>query len=155
MVKKYLFFLISIVLSGCSELPMTKKDFNDRDYIAFYKSGWSEKESRKPENILEVKKAMLECGYCSPVQHCLGETRNMMITDSEYMMITRWFPRQCMIKSGFTSKAYYYDGKGYLKAPTQQKPDTKYGAIPDRSVERRLNSEWCTEIYPESEVCKP
>ncbi|MFA7027302.1 MAG: hypothetical protein WC163_04900 [Sulfurovum sp.] len=141
-----------LFLYGCHNPTGIEK--NDKKYPPFFfKIGWSEKDFFKPENILEVKKAMLECGYCTPTGNCKDDYR--VIWTREYTLKTRWFPRQCMIKSGFTSKAYYYDGKGYIKAPTQLKPDTRYGPVPDRSVERRLNSEWCTEIYPESEVCKP
>jgi len=121
--------------------------------MAYYKIEWDEKERRKPENILEIKKAMLECGFCSPVEKCLTDNR-FYGESNEYIIRTRTIPYLCMIQARFTIDAYHYDGKGYIKADPP-KLDTRYGPIPERSVERRLNSEWCTKIFPQSEVCKP
>ena len=124
-----LLFLVPLTLSGC-----LKSSFKP---IPPYYQLWS-KPGASP---LNVKVALLECGWPSPSPSGYGaDVASMSANDKTLADL-------CMEKSGFISKDPF---NGYRQSRTCNAPWTaKFPAcqpdavIPTRSVERRLNSEYC------------
>lgn len=127
-----MFLIIGIVFSGCfRKVPISYM------YEDYKKAGASE---------LEVQKALLECGYESP----LGDSRNDL---NNGVIMNR-----CMEKAGFIDEWYlnYTHGKTFCeKHPTIPACFLPIDQIPDRNVTKRLNSEWCTIKFPNAKACQP
>jgi len=93
---------------------------------------------------LEKDKAKLECGYT----HLASELAPNSSEDNYF------FSFRCMEKSGFS----YYDEKYTLCEfdPKQQWIcDLPLSQIPDRDINKRLNSLYCKKYAPDSPECQP
>jgi hypothetical protein len=128
-----IFFTIAIVLTGCfRKVPISYTCEN------YKKSGATE---------LEVKKAMLECGYESPLGDSRNDANNAVIMD------------RCMEKNGFSDEWYldYTHGKTFCEDyPTIPACFLPLDQIPDRNVTKRLNSKWCKhKLYRTYPECQP
>jgi len=95
----------------------------------------------KKSNVikLEIKKALLECGYPTPSGVNAG---------SSNYEIARW--NRCMKNSGFSKDEYFCEG--LHDPPPACQPDA---IIPVRNVERRLNSHYCTNYGKSTPECQP
>ncbi len=89
---------------------------------------------------LEIKRALLECGWYSP-----SGTNPYESTNQE---IAQW--DRCMKNSGFVNSSYFCEG--LHNPPPACQPDA---IIPTRSVERRLNSYYCTNYGKNTPECQP
>lgn len=152
-----LIILIALFVSGCTFKPfqpptMTYEDWLDDKHSEF-----------------EVKKALLECGYPSPFADYPSryhyntkefyEKSKETFTDNTYIENYK-----CMLKAGFvnTRKQSFYcndsDGLPCVKDPkcpqTPPACDLPLSQIPDRSIKKRLESDFCKK-YPKADVCQP
>ncbi|WP_375617749.1 MULTISPECIES: hypothetical protein [unclassified Bartonella] len=94
---------------------------------------------------LEIKKALLECG----IQHFDGRLDTETSTDEKFN--AEESVNACMIQAGFQDKLGRMKWcEKYKNLPICQ-PDA---VIPQRSVERRLNSPHCQE-HKEQPECQP
>lgn len=88
---------------------------------------------------LEIKIALLECGYPTPSGISAGNSNDE---------IARW--NRCMKNSGFSKDEYFCDG--LHNPPPSCQPDA---IIPTRNVERRLNSAYCKGYGKNTPECLP
>jgi len=127
-----IFFIIVISFSGCfRKVPISYA------YEDFKKAGASE---------LEVQKALLECGFESPLGDSRNDLNNGVIMD------------RCMEKAGFIYEWYlnYTHGKTFCEEhPTIPECFLPLDQIPDRNVTKRFNSEWCKVKFPNAKACQP
>lgn len=141
-VKRAKVFVLScFLMTGC-----IKSSFQPIPplYMLWVKSGASH---------LDVKMALMECGWPSPNPSGYGQdTADMSPND-------RALTNLCMEKSGFATKDPF---NGYKLIPTCEQPyQVKYPAcqpnaiIPTRSVERRLNSAYCKGYGKNTSECLP
>jgi hypothetical protein len=91
---------------------------------------------------VEVKKAMLECGYPSPYEI---RSPNQPTTLSDVILTNR-----CMVSSGFT----YDGGRDYLCGNRERLAAcSSEAAIPIRDVGRRLNGAFC-RAHSDDPACR-
>jgi len=104
---------------------------------------------KKGADKLEVKKALMECGYPAPYY---VTWQGYGLTDNEVIMHTK-----CMEKSGFKTLEYAASSVGCNTFREENLPACQPNAvIPSRSVSRRLNSAYCKEWKDEHlPVCEP
>lgn len=128
-----LIVLVGISLAGC---------FRQTSHTIAYKS-WQKPGASEDE----VKRAQLECGYPNP----LGSS-SVPMDDNSIALSSR-----CMTKNGFINTDYlkYTHGKTFCeKHPEIPACHLPLDQIPDRSVAKRLNSQFCKE-FPQATVCQP
>jgi len=144
-VKKQLplIVILAIVFTGCFQ----------RHPLPYLYEGWEKQgtphfrtEAQKKTDEIEVFKALLECGFESPFGDSTNDMNKVALLD------------RCMIKAGFIDKVYldYTGGKTWCeKHPNLPACNLPLSQIPDRNVSMRLNSKWCTKLYPQADACKP
>lgn len=127
-----IFLMIAIVVSGCfRKVPLPYS------YQGWKKSG---------ANEFEVQKALLECGYDSPIGGGPNDLNPLALCG------------RCMEKAGFIDESYMKITRGktfcemHRNLPNCQLP---LDQTPDRNVTKRLNSEWCTVKFPNAKACQP
>lgn len=106
-----------------------------------------ERWSKPSDDVVAVRKAMLECGYPSP-----NGVRDRMIqtvadtTPDQIVMMYR-----CMSGSG-----YLYDGKKYDICRDYRDVESCRSNVPDpvRDVAKRLNGKFC-HLFPRADACQP
>lgn len=127
-----IFIIILISFSGCfRKVPIT---YMYEDY----------KKAEATE--LEVQKALLECGYESPLGDSRNDLNNAVIMD------------RCMEKAGFSDEWYlnFHHGKTVCEVhPERVACSIPLDQIPDRNITKRLNSEWCKVKFPNAKACQP
>lgn len=154
-----IYVCILFIISGCYRTPFAPSSYlyenwceNKRLSHSFslgYKfDTWCNKSS---SGNLEVQKALLECGFKSPLgnDNIYGGINGIIIAE------------RCMLKSGFSF--YAGDLKLHCEQQYYQNEPPKYSAcelpldqIPDRNITKRLNSEWCKhKIYRTYKECQP
>jgi hypothetical protein len=130
-IKYYLMFLISVsCLSSC----ISQEAFQPPPPSYTY---WT----RLSDSVEDVKRAMLECGYPTPFSADVSIT-----TDEEVAKMQR-----CMEKSGFIHKGNFGT---FCQQYTALQACQFNAVIPERSVQRRLESRFCKK-YPKADVCQP
>jgi hypothetical protein len=138
--------IILLTLSGCSNFSIS--NINQPTPSAW--EAWF----RKGTTYLEIKKAMLECGAPhSEVSRFIYESAGINGIDEQMNHI--FLVGACMEKAGFVNR-----GRSFEQACTDSNfperrsyPACRPGAaIPQRSVERRLNS-WLCKLETDREYC--
>jgi len=103
------------------------------------------------QNTLEVKKALLECGYATPFNFAEANKR---VDINMYILSQR-----CMLKAGFAQNKYYQDAlqnRCNKKYYNYSACDLPWDKIPDRSIKKRLESDYCQhKLYRTYPVCQP
>ncbi|QIE17497.1 hypothetical protein [Xanthomonas oryzae] len=94
---------------------------------------------------LDVKKAMLECGYPTPFGIRSREL-NIFPSPDEMALTDR-----CMKKSGFFYKDRSYNFCRTFHEISACQPDA---IIPHRELSRRINSQYCKK-YTKADACAP
>lgn len=104
---------------------------------------------KKGADELEVKKALMECGYPAPYY---VTWQGYDLTDNQAVEYT-----SCMEKSGFRVTERVGRDAACYTYRNENLPACKPNAvIPSRSVSRRLNSAYCKEWKDEHlPVCQP
>lgn len=95
---------------------------------------------------LEVKRAMLECGYPSPFGSRDRHVQDVSATPNEIAVMSR-----CMKREGFVFDNGRYDFCTQWRELAACGPDVR---APPRSVEKRLDGDFCRK-YAQADVCKP
>lgn len=137
--------MVFLALSGCGEYSIRNIDKPAPEaYEKWMKPGLS---------LLDIKKAMLECGapHYAPtgfIYEAAGfKTLNEQLSHS--FMVSA-----CMEKSGFVARWDSVEQSCRKFAEYKTYPACQSGAaIPERSVERRLNS-WHCRIKADREYCR-
>ncbi|CBA16768.1 hypothetical protein XACN24_11155 [Xanthomonas albilineans] len=132
--RKIIFLCAFVIISGCSDFVPFQP--NPYEYEMWSAPGVSK---------IDVKKAMLECGYPTPLG-IADRDLNLFPSSNEVALMGR-----CMEKSGFI----YIDKndsacKGFKGLPACR-PDA---IIPRRELSRRINSLFCKK-YTEADACTP
>ncbi|MDI9071543.1 hypothetical protein [Xanthomonas oryzae] len=130
----FLLGFVIFICTGCSDFVPFQP--NPDEYTMWSSSGASQ---------LDVKKAMLECGYPSPFS--INERQlNLFPSNNEVALISR-----CMEKSGFVYKDKSYNFcRSFRDLPACQ-PDAP---IRRRELSRRLDSSFCKK-YTKADACTP
>jgi hypothetical protein len=144
---------VSVWLSGCSEYIARNMKMGEP-------TRWpDEKWVKEGTTRLDIRKALLECGDVSTQPDRFVYEMVMGIRDIDAILNHQLLVGGCMEKSGFVEKA----GRGG-RSPTladyctvyqdRHLPACQPGAvIPERSVERRLNS-WYCKVKTDREYCR-
>ena len=142
MTKRYLSIVILLgvlCLEGCTPLGGFKPTPSEFE-------NWTKRRT----SVLEVKKALLECGVIvlSHYQPIIVEGKTIRQDQNSYLLGHR-----CMLSSGFE----YIGEFGACKYKLDQslsacQPDA---IVPTRSVERRLNSYYCKDHGKNTLECQP
>ena len=147
---KRLVILVVLFISGCASKPFQPPTKTYQDWI----------DGRHSE--LEIKKALLECGYPSPFADYPPYKTDVSFTRDTYVQNYR-----CMLKAGFHNNLNHsfhicYDSTGLpctnnLKCqPRPQACDLPWDQIPNRSIKKRLESDYCQhKLYRTYPVCQP
>ena len=131
-----------IMMLAFVAIPLVTRCFG---YKPFQPNPYEYERWSKPGNSeLDVRKAMLECGYPSP-----NGVRDRMITLSttpdEIALMYR-----CMSDSGYLCDGGKYDVcQGYVAVAAC----TPGAPVPERSVSRRLDSKFC-QVFSRADVCQ-
>ncbi|MDD3592985.1 MAG: hypothetical protein PHO65_10115 [Sulfurovum sp.] len=154
-------FLILMILPflGCSDFSIRNIDRPAANLYEYWIDG------RHSE--LEIKTALLECGYPNPFGN--PKITAWKISNEQYVVSYK-----CMLKSGFIDNKYSKENynlrcnnpKGsfcgtdmYGVMHCQPRPsacDLPWDQIPDRSIKKRLESDYCKhKIYKTYPVCQP
>ncbi|WP_208433225.1 hypothetical protein [Bartonella taylorii] len=129
------------LLSGIVLLSITGCDIENIDKSPPGEVYWWEKPGA---DFTEIGKALLECGMPSPNDL---DSENREVSNNGWATI-----HACMIQAGF-----HYKGRGNWCYTFKEEnlPICRPGAvIPQRSVEKRLNSPFCKQ-HPEQYECYP
>ena len=132
---KWTVFFLMILLSGCN-IASRFQPVPDY-YLLWTKPGATE---------LDVKRALMECGWPSPSPTGSGpDVAHMSRNDKALANL-------CMIRAGFTYHDPFKMNGGYCKLDPSL-PACQPGAeIPKPSKDRRLNSEYC-KIIRDHDYC--
>lgn len=147
---KRLLVLVILFISGCASKPFQPPTKTYQDWI----------DGRHSE--LEIKKALLECGYPSPFADY------PIPYDASYTKDNYVKAYKCMLKAGFVNNLKHpsshicYDSAGLpcntdIKCqPRPQACDLPWDKIPNRSIKKRLESDYCKhKLYRTYPVCQP
>jgi len=103
---------------------------------------------------LDIKKALLECGDPSPATNSFIYEKALGIKDNDGQLNHQFLTHACMEKSGFVYRWKYtlvdycsWDRHKHLPACQPS------AVIPERSVERRLNS-WHCKLKTDRDYCR-
>lgn len=145
-VKPYAALIPPLLLIGCGGYSLSNIDKPAPEaYEAWVKPGATQ---------LEVKKALLECGKPSPAPDGWAYEYGMGIKDNDTLLNHKFLTDACMEKSGFrhrwgaTLEKYCRMHPEYRSYPACQPG----AVIPERSVERRLNS-WHCRLETDRDYC--
>ena len=121
-------------------MPYTYEAYKKKDGYPYFRT-----EAQKKLDEIEVQKALLECGYPSPIGGGPNDLNELALLD------------RCMEKAGFIDFNYI---NAFGKTWCEQRPNLPacnlpLSQIPDRNISMRLNSKWCTKLYPQADACKP
>lgn len=144
-----LIVLVVLFISGCASKPFQPPTKTYQDWI----------DGRHSE--LEIKKALLECGYPSPFTDYPPYGTDILFTKDTYVKNHR-----CMLKAGFVNnmkESFYCDDpsglpcvKDEICQPVSKSCDLPWDKIPDRSIKKRLESDYCKhKTYKTYPVCQP
>jgi hypothetical protein len=104
--------------------------------------------------MLEVKKALLECGEPSPVRNKFIHEKALGIKDPDDQLNYFFLTDGCMEQSDFFVPGAKKTTEYCLWERHRHLPACQPGAVfPQRSVERRLNS-WYCKIKTDREYCR-
>lgn len=135
--SKFIAVLGAVTLPGCWGYSISNIDKPAPEtYEAWVKPGATR---------LEVKKALLECGKPAPAPNGWAYEYGMGIKDNDTLLNHKFLTDACMEKSGFRNRWGTTLEKSCRMHPEYRSyPACQPGAeIPERSVERRLNSWYC------------
>lgn len=139
MLKKSMALLATVLVTGCGIGGYSISNI-DKPGPELYEQ-WN----KKGVSVLEVKEAMLECGYPNVFSGSLGGGFPDKVLNIYALA------EQCMRNHGFVYSGRF--GTTCEYKPTQYLPACQLNAvIPTRSVERRLNSPFCKK-YPQADAC--
>lgn len=104
---------------------------------------------KKGETLLDIKRALLECGYRNPSGGGNG-----------WDMDTTILAQKCMLAEGYIQKSRIKVCSGWITSDGVKHENTSPACQPDaiiptRSVERRLNSYYCTNYGKNTPECQP
>ncbi|MGS0514984.1 hypothetical protein ACQR5T_06125 [Xanthomonas oryzae pv. oryzicola] len=132
--KKNSIFIFLALFAGCVNFVPFQP--NPDEYQMWSAAGASQ---------IDVKKALLECGYPTPFG-IVDRELNLFPSSNEVSLMSL-----CMERSGFV-----YEDKNYNFCKSfRDLPSCQPGAlIPHRELSRRINSKFCKK-YIKSDVCTP
>lgn len=140
--------LASILLAGCGEY--VARNLHMGEPARLPDESWMKHDATR----LDVRKALLECGSPSTQTDRFVYEKSLRITDGDDMLSHSLLTHACMENSGFV---YWRKGKftDYCTVYREKHlPACQPGAvIPERSVERRLNS-WYCKLKTDREYCR-
>ncbi len=134
--RQILKLLSGIVLLSVTGCDISKIDSSPPEYVSMWEKAGADS--------TEVGKALLECGIPSLID---ADSENRKLSVNEDATIYA-----CMVQSGF-----HYKGRGNWCYTFREEnlPICQLGAvIPQRSVEKRLNSPFCKR-YKNADECQP
>lgn len=140
--------LTLLALSGCGEYSIRNIDKPaPESYESWVKPGTTQ---------LDVKKALLECGDPHPATNSFIYEKAFGITDFDEEMKHYLMTKACMERAGYAhrwrSLAQSCADSNFPKRKTY--PACQPGAvIPERSIERRLNS-WHCKLKTDRDYCR-
>ena len=150
--------LVVLFISGCASKPFQPPTKTYEDWI----------DGRHSE--LEIKKALLECGYPSPFtdypSHMNSKEFIEKMKGGVFNRDTYVKNHRCMLKAGFVNnmkESFYCDDspglpcvKDKVCQPVSTSCDLPWDKIPDRNITKRLESDYCKhKIYRTYPVCQP
>ncbi len=148
---KRLLILVIFLISGCASKPFQPPTKTYQDWV----------DGKHSE--LEIKKALLECGYPTPFADYPPYGTNASFSKNTYVKNYK-----CMLKAGFVNNLKHhpshicYDSTGLpcnKDIKCQPRPlacDLSWSEIPDRSIKKRLESDYCQhKLYRTYPVCQP
>lgn len=145
---KRLLVLVIFFISGCMSKPFQPPTKTYEDWI----------DGKHSE--LEIKKALLECGYPSPFADYPPYGADVSFTDDTYIK-----NYMCMLKAGFVNarkQSFYCNDSTGLPCIKDPKCtyypacDLSWDEIPNRSIKKRLESDYCRhKLYKTYPVCQP
>ncbi len=129
--------LVILFISGCTSKPFQPPRSSYEYWLV------------NGQDKLEVKKALLECGYPSPFDRPIDENKYIV-------------GYKCMLKSGFVpnsdlaERIKSYNCSFLRKDSLPLACDLPWDKIPDRSIKKRLESDYCKhKLYRTYPVCQP
>lgn len=132
------YFIFVLALFGCGEYSIRNIDKPAPSEV----EGWS----KSGATALDIKKALLECGAPSPSVNDFIYAKALGIEEHDQLMNHFFLTRACMERNGFVDRwRSVKDSCADSSFPEREKyPACQPNAvIPERSVERRLNSWYC------------
>lgn len=132
-IKQYIVISVFLALSGCGLKNIDKPA--PQEYESWTKRGATQ---------LDIKKALLECGKPSPSPNAWAYEYGLGLKDFQEQLNHQFLTDACMERAGYKirwgdSVKKYCSWDRHKNLPACQ-PSAE---IPERSVERRLNSWYC------------